>query len=292
MNQALTWTMSRTAVFDSNRIYVLAYSKREPGTRVFRWTGNWDNYYVQGVTAGICAIRGANPEILTLCADGRVHRAAPDGQSYEDLLPEKPSKHGLLRDIRMIGNTAYATGFGRQTYIRRSRSWQHYDQGMLVDPTEDSLSALESIDGFSESAIYASGTQGEIWHCKQGVWSQISSPTNIVLENILCAPDGVVYISGQLGIILYGRENSWSILEHDQTEDTFWDMTWFRGKLWLSTTKALYTLQDQTLEKVSTGLPAGQTFRYLDSNEHLLCSSGERDIALFDGASWTRIPCP
>ncbi|MNP05678.1 hypothetical protein D3C76_976340 [compost metagenome] len=292
MTQTLQWTLSRVAVFDKNRVYVLAYSKREPGTRVFRWTGKWDNYYVQAVSAGICAVRGANPEILTLCADGSVHRAAPDGQAYEDLVAEKPSKHGLLRDIRPIGENVYATGFGRQVYVRHSRTWQRCDQGVAEDPTADSLSGFESIDGFGEEEIYAVGNQGEIWCRRQGAWQRSESPTNIILENVLCAPDGMVYISGQLGIVLRGRADRWELIEHELTEDTFWDMAWFADRLWLSTTRGLYTLQGGKLEKADTGLPKDQTFRYLDANQECLWSSGERHLAAFDGMTWTRIPGP
>lgn len=293
MNQTLQWTLSRVAVFDKNRVYVLAYSNREPGTRVFRWTGKWDNYYVLGVSAGICAVRTSPPEILTLCADGRVQRAAPDGQSYENLVDEIPSKHGLLRDIRHIGDSIYATGFGRQVYVRSAqRTWQRCDQGVVEDPKAESLSGFESIDGFDENEIYAVGNQGEIWCRRERRWQKIESLTNVILENVLCAPDGMVYASGQLGILLRGRLNRWEIIEHELTEDTFWDMTWFDNRLWLSTTQALYSFANDKLERIDTGLCAGQTFRYLDATQDCLWSSGERHLAAFDGRAWTLIPSP
>jgi hypothetical protein len=293
MNQTLHWTLSRVAVFDRHRIYVLAYSDHEPGTRVFRWTDKWDNYYVRGISAGICAVRSNQPEILTLCADGRVHRAAPDGQSYESLVDDPPSKNGLLRDIRCIGDSIYVAGFGRQIYQRNTdRSWQHCDHGVVEDPKAESLSGFESIDGFHENELYAVGNLGEIWCRHENQWRKIESPTNIILENVLCAPDGVVYISGQLGILLRGRRNSWELIEHELTEDTFWDMTWFDNKLWLSTSKALYSFANDRLEQIDTGIGAGQTFRYLDATPECLCSSGERHLAIFDGKAWTLIPNP
>lgn len=292
MTQAADWTLSRVAVFDNSRVYVLAYSRREPGTRVFRWTGTWAHYYVQAVSAGICAVRGAAPEILTLCADGRVHRAAPDGQAYEAMAGEQPGKHGLLRDIRPIGGSVYATGFGRQVHVRKDRAWQRCDQGVVEDPTAASLSGFESIDGFGEDEIYAAGNQGQIWCRRQGAWQRSESPTNVILENVLCAPDGVVYLSGQSGVVIRGRAGRWELVEHALTEDTFWDMAWFNDRLWLATTKALYTLHGGALERVHTGLGGDQTFRYLDANEQCLWSSGERHLAAFDGAEWTRIPSP
>lgn len=292
MTQTLDWTLSRVAVFDESRVYVLAYSKREPGTRVFRWTGKWDNYYVRAISAGLCAVRGAAPEILTLCADGSVHRAAPDGQAYEEMGEEKPSKHGLLRDIRPIGGSVYATGFGRQVYVRKDRVWQRCDQGVVEDPAADRLNGFESIDGFGEDEIYAVGHQGEIWCRRHGAWQRSESPTDSILENVLCAPDGAVYVSGQSGIVLQGRADHWERIEHQLTEETFWDMAWFDDRLWLSTTNALYTLQGGKLERVETGLPGDQTFRYLDANAQCLWSSGERHLAAFDGAHWTRIPGP
>lgn len=295
MSTQFPWTLSRGTVYSRERVYVLAYSKREPGTRVFRWTGEWNNYYIPFVTGGICSIHAPSPEILTMGLDGTIHSAGPDGFSTEhvDTSKEGPIHRGILRTIRKIDNHVYVAGLGRQVYYRQKIGvWARCDSGALDPLGSDNLVGFHSIDGFSEKEIYGVGLGGEIWLYNGELWHQLESPTNMILENVLCAPDGSVYITGQLGILIRGRKNNWEVMEQDLTDDNFWDMTWFNGGIWLSTIKSLYAIRNSTLSEVDLGLEIKPSFRYLDAKDGVLWSFGSNSLIYFDGDSWTEVQVP
>jgi hypothetical protein len=295
MSENYTWTMSRGTIFEHNRVYILGYSGREPGTRVFRWTGKWDNYHVPCTTGGICSVRGPHPEILTMCLDGVIHSAGPNGFSTEfvDRTSEGPIHRGVLREIRAVGPDVFVVGLGRQVYRRRRAGvWERWDQG-VVDPLgSDRVVGFESIDGFGGVELYAVGLAGEIWFHDGKGWSQVNSPTNVVLEKVTCSPDGRAYIGGQLGILIRGRGDAWEIVEHEATEETFWDMAWFDGRLWLSTTEALFTLHGDELKEVDMGLKVKPSCRYLDAADGALWSFGSKNLVYFDRTTWNEVPLP
>jgi hypothetical protein len=294
MTQALSWTLSRGTVYDKHRVYFLAYSNREPGTRVFRWTGKWDNYYVPGVAVGICSLKTPQPEILTLCADGMIHSAGPKGQliTHIDESKEGPTRRGGLRNIKIIGQHVYVAGMGRQVYCRMSETWHRCDSGVVESLGCNEVSGFQSIDGFSEKEIYAVGYGGEIWLFDGSKWQLLASPTNLILENVLCAPDGVVYVSGQLGSLIRGRQYSWEVVEHDITEDNFWDMVWFNGCLWLSTIYSIFTFKDNIIKEEDMGFGHKVSCRYLNADNEVLWSFGSQDLGMYDGNSWIKIPHP
>lgn len=69
MRQKLAF--SQAAVYDRSRVYVIGYSQAEESTRVFRWTGKWDNYLVPFPARQIGAVRGQLPEIVTVSRSGK-----------------------------------------------------------------------------------------------------------------------------------------------------------------------------------------------------------------------------
>jgi hypothetical protein len=293
MGQTLRWTMSRGTIWDRNRVYVCAYSTREPGTRIFRWTGKWDNYYVPSITAGICSVRLSDPEILTVGIDGLSYSASPSGQQSVliDSGPEGPNHRGVLRTARAVGSDVYAAGMGRQVYRRdASRTWHRADEGLVEPIGTASAVGIEAIDGFLHGELYAAGRDGEMWMQRSG-WTPIDSPTNASLLALLCGPDGLVYVGGQVGTLLVGRSESWRVTEHKVTEDHFWDLCWFDG-LWLSTTKGLFRLVKDELQPVDMGLQPKPSTRYLDAHDGVLWSFGSNDLAFFDGATWRHVPLP
>lgn len=295
MSKGLSWTFSRGTVFDKNRVYVLMYSNREKGTRVFRWTRKWDNYYVPGVSNGICSVFKPQPEILTMCVDGMIHSAGPEGQSrvFVDESSESPFHRGILTDIRVIDDHVYVTGLGRQVYRREaSGTWVRWDAGVVDPLTSDEVNGFESIDGFAEKEIYAVGKGGDMWLCNENHWEQLDSPTNLILKNVLCAPDGTVYICGQIGTVIRGRCRTWEIVDHDATEETIWDMVWFKQRLWLATINSLFVLEGNKIEEVDTGFSNKPSYQYLDANDGVMWSFGSSNLIYYDGQSWSEVSGP
>lgn len=294
MNAEYDWTLSRGVVFSADRFYVLAYSRREPGTRVFRWTGKWDNYYVPCKTAGICAIRYPQPEIVTLCLDGTVHSAGPNG-FLTDVIGkglDDPSRRGALRCISAVNNEVYAAGLGRQVFKRIStRRWIRFDEKIVEPIGSEEIGGFESIDGYSTNEVYAVGMNGQFYFYDGVAWAQVNGLTNLALEKVLCAPNGSVYAAGQLGIIIKGRGPQWEIIDQDIIDDTVWDLAWFRDKLWLSTVNSLYVTEDDAIENVVLG-ESNSSFRYLAGDEEVLWSIGSRDLFLNKNGVWNAVPTP
>lgn len=295
MVDSFDWTLSRGVVFSADKVYVLAYSEREEGSRIFRWTGMWDNYYVPCKAVGISAVKYPQPEIITLCLGGEIHSAGPGGFSLDevDTGPRSPVHVGILRCISTIDNEVYVTGLGRQVYKRlSSREWVRLDEEIVEPIGSEEINGFESIDGYSSNEVYAVGMNGDSWEFDGLNWKKIYGLTNVVLEKVVCAPDGFVYMAGQLGILIKGRRDQWEIVGQDICDDTVWDLAWFQDKLWLSTVNALYIYEKNEFIKVDMKEFNKSSFRYLAGNDEVLWSIGSKDILVNKDGIWSAIPNP
>ncbi|MDG9779805.1 hypothetical protein [Metapseudomonas otitidis] len=141
---------------------------------------------------------------LVLGTDGSVR--ASGGGSVKEESPigscgVDPKKRGPLREIRAVAKgRAYAVGTCRQAYVRINESqWRCIDQSAQGGDVDITDTSFESIDGFDEQEIYTVGWEGEIWTYDGATFPQLTSPTNLALYKVRCAPDGYVYACGQLG---------------------------------------------------------------------------------------------
>lgn len=295
MTESFRWTLSRGVAYSSDRFYVLAYSAREEGARVFRWTGRWDNYYVACKTAGICAKSHPRPEILTLCVGGEIHSAGPDGQSITSLSTngEEPVERGVLRDIRVVGDDVYVVGLGRQVFRRQGDGpWIRIDFDVIQSKGSEEIAGFESVDGFGSNEVYAVGMGGDIWLFDSQVWRKIDGATNLILSKVLCAPDGKVYIGGQLGTLIEGRGAAWQLIGLEFTTETIWDLAWFDGALWISTIAGLYRYFRGGFEVVEVGLGGNPSYRYLSATTDTLWSIGSDDLLVYQSGEWSQVPKP
>jgi hypothetical protein len=196
-------------------------------------------------------------------------------------------------NLRNIAGDVFVMGAGRQVYRRESvGAWTRFDTGMVNPLGKVELAAIESMAGFGKDEIYAVGWGGEIWLYDGRVWARKPSPTNVRLKNIVCAPDGQVYISGQSGTVLRGRRDAWEVISPDTTEDTIQDMLWFGEKIWATTSKDLFLLDGNDLvSSLSRPKPVSR-YQYLDAHDGLLWSFGETELAFYDGSSWHDVPLP
>lgn len=177
----------------------------------------------------------------------------------------------------------------RQVYRRDdANKWVALDTPAMRKATE--VVGFETVDGFAADDIYCAGWEGEIWHYNGKKWRQIDSPTNIVLMDACCAPDGNVYLCGQMGKILRGRDDRWEVIEHGGPKANWWNCCWYQDRLWLATDRGLFTLgKKDKLVPVDFGDESPTTFRHLSTADGVLLSTGAKDVLLFDGSTWTRI---
>ena len=207
------------------------------------------------------------------------------GDVFEDSEPP-PRRWGYIgfRSVSEIAGKAYAVGLRGMVYrLDTIKTWTRIDYG-LPDTFD-----IEEIDGFSASDLYAVGYDGQAWRRYSEKWVQVDLPTNINLNTVKCARDGMVYIAGHGGILIRGKNATWKVLDHDKTDKDIWDLEWFNGELYVSTAKAVYRLRDERLELVDFGADAPSSCRQLSVANGIMWSIGEYDIMSFNGRTWSRI---
>jgi hypothetical protein len=263
----------------------------------FRYRGVWEQKDVPFIANSIAHL---GDETLILGVHGYLLRWTAAGVSEEqiDATDAGPQNFGDLTDIRVIKDKSYAVGMARTAYRNDGPgNWMRIDHGVRTPEGDLSDAGFTSIDGFRDNDIYAVGWDGEIWHYNGSQWLNIESPTNVLLQRVVCAPDGVVYACGQHGVILKGRGSNWDIIENTLTRETFWGAAWFKQKLYLSTMRGLFVIDSSGLMALDLSFEKPPTtkasYYRLDSDEQTLWSIGRTTVLKSgDGAAWSEIPNP
>jgi len=160
------------------------------------------------------------------------------------------------------------------------------------------IGSFKSLDGFNKNDIYACGSNGDCWHYDGVTWIRMNIPTNLELNKIVAAKDGNVYIAARDGVIVKGRDKyennpeEWELIKSDISAlngNPFEGATWFKDKLYVSTSYGLYVLESNKLKPVEFGKEAQFSFQHVISNEEILISYGPYNALSFDGKEWKTI---
>lgn len=234
-------------------------------------------------STAIAVARRPSEKMVVIGEDGEVVTYA-SGKSKKEALKPAPV---MIRNAREIAGVVHACGMKRQVYKRVGDGKWVAMNAPLAAATEEA--GFEAIDGSSETDVYAAGWGGEVWRYDGKSWSPCESPTRVILSAVCCAPDGTVYVAGQQGVLLKGQGTSFAVVAwaEDVTSD-LWDLCWFRGKLYVATLSALYTLEGNRLVKVDFGEAGTPTCYGLATAEEVMWSIGRDDVASFDGTTWKR----
>ena len=213
---------------------------------------------------------------------------------------------GYMSDLRQIGEHLYACGGAGQVYKRVAPSqWEHMDQGLLQAPDVSERILPRAIHGPDESDIYlvgclsASGLPPLVYHWDGSRWLQLPLPevaeriTNIHVES-----RDRIWLCGSNGTLLLGNaRDGFRGLSTVDDNQLFLSVTLFEGRAYLGSNLGLFVYDPADaaagIRPVVTGLvPELQDTNIVDSVEGVLWSIGPKDIARFDGQSWTRIHHP
>lgn len=201
-----------------------------------------------------------------------------------------PKIHGPMRQIRSIEGKAYAVGMARQVYRRDGVNiWTSINQGAQPTPEIKPIVGFDTVDGFSKKEIYAAGRNGEIWNYNGTIWKQMDSPTNRHLTNMCCAGNELIYICGQGGVLIEGRNDQWRLITATDFQKDLWGLAWFENKLYVSSRELIYYLKDDKLKPVDMADDIPATCYHLSAADGVMWSIGPKDIMAFDGKKWTRI---
>jgi hypothetical protein len=226
---------------------------------------------------------------------GSVHVDTDGGSTVEIIDPSGAGPNFLrwLWEIRPIGRSVYAAGMLRMVYRRLGPGkWVSCNRGAEVTSPDEVDAGFRSIDGFAEDDLIAVGLHGEIWLGDGRGWSRVDSPTNVRLDRVRCVAPGLAYACGAAGVILRGEGHRWSAVDQSETEDTFWDMAYFAGRLYLATTRALFVLDGDELARVEMIPDREITTEFVDAGPQTLWSVGRNDMVTFDGSQWVILAPP
>jgi hypothetical protein len=180
---------------------------------------------------------------------------------------------------------------GRSVLRRKNAGiWNEIGPGTSQD--DDGLVVgFEDIAGFSRDEIYAVGWRGEIWQLKKRAWRRLDSPVSANLNAVCCAVDGRVYIAGDDGTMLRGRDDLWEVLETGRT-DNLMDVASQDGTIYVSTDFEILKLDNESLVAEDAFADAADlpgTCLHLLPGEGVLISMGPKDLFRLYGGVWERL---
>lgn len=263
---------------------------------VLSFDGQWSRQAFDTQAVSLCLLREPDTALLMLSTDGRVDRWGGAGFSVEHVAADHAERL-TMREIRAIGQCAYAVGMGRRVFrCNADGAWESIDAGVRQEASDDTTSGFNSIDGFSQQDIIAVGWDGDIWHFNGAGWQSLPSPTRLALNKVICMPDGYAYAVGQVGLILRGQAEHWEVIANPLTTRDFCSACHFRGSLYALSSHGLFVLDGEHLREVELpALTMSQRGRFSDvsaTDEALWLVSDNMAIRTTDGVSWSEVACP
>jgi hypothetical protein len=234
-------------------------------------------------SVAICVAKKPAEKVVAVSENGEVMTYVSQTITDEVIQPRPV----VLRGMSVVEGYPIACGMNRQVYKRTAEnSWVPMH---APAPEGDRPSGFEDIAGLRLDEIYAVGWNGEIWQWNGKAWRNRNSPTNVILTGLYCVADGQVYICGQEGTLIRGRNNSWDLIDTGEITADFWNVHWFNDTLYISTMSKLYQVRGTEVSAVDFGADAPQTCYWLTDADGVMWSLGSDDIFSFDGKKWTRI---
>ncbi len=230
----------------------------------------------------MCVVKRPSEKLIAISEDGEVFTYVKGTSQTEQITPN-PS---VLRGLGVVDGQAYACGMNRESFKRE-------DEGVWM-PMHAAVSdnapkgGFEAITGFSAGEIYAVGWNGEIWKWDGSLWNNQPTPTNVILTGACAADDELVYICGQRGIIIRGRNDQWELVAVDELSEDLWDICCFDGDIYISSMTDVYKLVDGRIEPLDFGDDRPETTYRLTHAQGVLWSIGSDNVFSFDGSTWTR----
>jgi hypothetical protein len=253
----------------------------------------WGKYEFAGAWSAVAMATTKPPS-----QDRAVVAVSPRGAFWEVAPNSRRETHGKisiaedsLRSLAAVNDVIYACGMGR-TVLRRIRAgvWEEIGPGTLQDDN-GLVIGFEDLAGFSADEIYAVGWRGEIWQLKNRTWRRLDSPVSANLNAVCCALDGKVYIVGDDGTFLRGRNDIWEVLETDRT-DNLMDVSWHDKTVYVSTDFEILKLDNEILVAEDAFADPDDrpgTCLHLLVGESVLISMGPKDLFRLHTGVWERL---
>lgn len=263
-------------------------------TSFFVMFGNdWYKYQFAGAWSAISMATlkppGGDRAVVAISPRGAYWEVEP--ASLNEVNGEIGEAKGTLRALATVDNVIYACGMGRIVLRRNAPGkWNEIGPGKKGEDN-NLVIGFEDLAGFSADDMYAVGWLGEIWQFKKGTWQPLDSPVSANLNAVCCAPDGKVYIVGNDGVMLRGRNDLWEVLETDRT-DNLMDVAFYDNTVYVTTDFEILKLEDDFMTAEDAfadpdDLP--ETCLHLLPAEGALISMGTKDLFRLHKSVWERL---
>jgi len=302
-----------SVTYDENQVYFLLtkigldpYEDELEWALLRCWNDKWSAVDFDDIGfVGVSLTRIEKPDPRVILMDhqsGYIYSCRDDEQWDEDSAPALAISYD---QINTIDGYAYAVGSHRTVMKRTAENtWIHqqpsrsYELRMLDDdpdvPSPLTL-GFGCIDGFSEQDIYAAGNRGDVWHFNGEHWRRVDVPTNSEIQSILCAPNGSVYLASWDGHFIQGREDRWTLVEHEFGSVGWGDLSWFKDMVYLASMSHLFRYDHKKISTVDTSPRSAQrqsettsSLMVVGDDEELVVS-GANTIRMFDGSEWSEL---
>lgn len=273
----------------------------------------------------VVSVESHGPTRCILSREGQVNLYGPGGKpdhTYQipeaGVFVETANDLGYVNRIRAVGDALLVCGQSRQVYRfewdgKNLATGQWVDmagsmrQSPMSEPPDDAdeeafdawLDANDAIDfadinGPTPDDLYAVGD--ETWHWDGKTWHQLELPTDEPLAAIKVISTDEIALVGHNGTLLWGNaRDGFKDLSSVDDNQNFTSVEWFEGRLFLASNLGLFTYDPSTrrIARYATGLkPELQDAHQLEAKDGVLWSFGFKDLAYFDGKTWTRVDHP
>jgi len=224
--------------------------------------------------------------IIMISSIGKILEYGLNGHNLYVLDESLKAEYIDIRFIRNLSGTTYCGGVDNVLYKCDSGRWSRVP--ILENSNDSDIDSLENICSISDTELYGFGWNGAILTNAFGEWTKIPSPTNVILTDGDVLND-IVYIGGQVGMIVTGRFNDWSVVENDVLKQDIWSVRAFGDAVYFSCMSGILRLKGDELTLVKQLGPDMRTAMSLFVGPSGLWSVGASDIVLFDGDQWHTI---
>lgn len=293
-------TFTGVLVVNKNHVYISSISNELADNNIdhaviYRWLdGSWAQKTTHVAIRGMVGIESDKFSLLNMGTNGEIVEFTFPGErvEYVDQSPEGPSSLVHLRCMRKIGNAIAVAGMARRVYKRENlKHWVAMDNSVFVPRSQRMESVgFNSIDGTDIEHVYAVGFQGEIWSLNGKHWRKEKSPTSLTLNTVRVFDKNTIYAAGVSGTILKRDDSGWMIVQQNVTTKDFFDISIFHGNVYLSNYDGIFKLDSEGIKQVDLGLNVPVTTAYLDSNDEVIWSVGEKNLVYSeDGITWQEV---
>lgn len=281
-----------TVVLTGN-YYALEETEEERTALLSLKKGIWGGLDLSGIAHAV-RFRGDSrerrKEYLVLERNRGLYRIVPPKGVKFEMINE--NREGFIMDLRQIAGSWYAVGGHHQIYREDNGRWNPIDSSVFIPGEEGEAKILLSIDGNSETDIYTVGFNGVIFHYNGISWKLLDSPTNLGLQRVLCISKEEIYICGYGNSLYRGNKKEWRALTEPDDAITYWDMAYFKGRVYVCTKKKLFEIQNDQLKEVNIPVKGPLGFYRMDSDEYELWTCGNECLLKFDGENWEQYIFP